>query len=198
MVSKYDDMQKNLLPSGFAWIRDKITNIVKLIQARSAGYDAVDNRTHELVDEAIPSTTFELLPEWESVTGLPDPLIKLEEEQTEAQRRNAVLSKLVAQGSLSIPFLKQVALNYGYEIEIQEFSGGNGARCGVIRCGEPITYGEWMFVFNVISEDEYKIAARCGTTRCGDRLADYGDTTLQVVMRRHKPAHTLDVYNLYQ
>lgn len=199
-MAKYDELQKNLLPAGFAWIRKLGKNLLKLLGARSPGYQAVDDRTIDLIDEVIPSTTRELLPEWESVCGLPDPLLieDLEEDETEAQRRNAVLSKLVASGNLSKAFLIQVAKNYGYEIQIEEFfQDGYSSLCGTALCGSALCGGNqgWLFAFNVISDDEFAVFARCGTALCGDRIAEYGDTKLQVIMKRHKPAHTVDLYN---
>ena len=138
---KYFDMLKNLLPTGKAWNRFA-TNRNKLLEVRANGYGEVDSRTNELVEEAIPSTTRELLPDWERVCSLPDPLLA-EEEQTEAERRNAVLAKLIAGGNLSKDFLIQIAAHYGYEIEIEEFFGSSesGSLCGSALCGSAICGG---------------------------------------------------------
>ena len=49
-MSKYDQLQKNLLPSGFAWLRQAGNNLMKLLESRSPGYDAIDTRTVDLVN----------------------------------------------------------------------------------------------------------------------------------------------------
>lgn len=194
-MSRYLDMLKNLLPSGKAWNR-MADSLITLLDVRADGYQAVDDRAVALIDEAIPDTTQEMLPEWEGVCGLPDPLLA-GEEQTEAQRRNAVLAKLIASGSLSIQFLEAIATNYGYDITIEEYATTYNSLCGNALCGQARCGASsvWKFVFNVLSDGDFVVFARCGTALCGDRIAVYDNVGLQVLMARHKPAHTIAVYN---
>jgi uncharacterized protein YmfQ (DUF2313 family) len=62
--------------------------------------DALDARAGQLIPDAFPCSTVELLPEWEATLGLPDPCVQ-PPLTTLQQRQAAVCAKLVARG---VPF----------------------------------------------------------------------------------------------
>jgi uncharacterized protein YmfQ (DUF2313 family) len=62
-----------LLPRGLAWPRAVDAHLTKLLSAFSLEFARVDQRVDDLLDEADPRSTLELLPEWERMAGLPDP-----------------------------------------------------------------------------------------------------------------------------
>jgi uncharacterized protein YmfQ (DUF2313 family) len=190
----YKEMQKRLLPPGKAWTRDDESNLIKLLKSRAVGYEKIDIRGLEAIEEAIPSTTVELLEDWERVCGLPDPCLQGAEQSTE-ERRAAVLSKLTSIGSLSKAFLLTVAESIGFEgITIDEFWDFQVGRSTV---GKALTNGDdWRFAFQVNGSGAYKTTFKVGISTVGEKLADYGNTRLQCAMSRHKPAHTIAIYDV--
>lgn len=71
----YLQQLQELLPPGPAWPRDPDAYLTRLLSAWAAECARVDARANALMDEADPRATAELLPDWERMLGLPDPLL---------------------------------------------------------------------------------------------------------------------------
>lgn len=63
---------QSLLPPGPAWPKDDGATLTRLFGALSSELARVDGRAWQLVEEADPRTTGELLADWERSAGLPD------------------------------------------------------------------------------------------------------------------------------
>src|SRR3546814_16731414 len=90
---------QTLLPPGDAWPRDPDAVLTRMLDAFAAALAQVDGRAGDLITEADPRSTDELLEDWERVTGLPDPCAG--DEQTAEGRRGRVVKKLPNRGGQS-------------------------------------------------------------------------------------------------
>lgn len=158
---------QNLLPRGRAWPRDPAALMTALLSGLSPTYARLQARDNELIVEALPSSTDELLPEWESTLGLPDPCAG--PNPTLPARQAAVLARFSNNGGQSADFFIAYAALLGYVITITVYSpfvfGDN--------FGEAL-YGEaWAFAWTVNAP-----------------VAAETNPVLECEFMRLKPAHT--------
>jgi uncharacterized protein YmfQ (DUF2313 family) len=122
-----------LLPRGRAWSRDPAATITGLLDGIAKSYAKADARQTNLLRDAFPVTTAELLPEWEATLGLPDPC--LGQLPTLQQRQNQVAARITGRGGQSIGYLTSVAAQLGFSVAIKEFAP---FRVGVSRVGDSL------------------------------------------------------------
>lgn len=166
LAQAYARQLANLLPRGAAWSAGMGSWLYRTLQSLAEEMARVHGRALDLMREADPRTTSELLGEWEHMLGLPDPCIT--GEQTTAQRRAAVLARLTMVGSQSAAFYINVAAKLGYTITISEPAPN------VMRVNSPETT---VFPFY------------CGANGCGDRLREWGNEILECAITPLRPAH---------
>ena len=106
----------SLLPPGPAWSRDPGTAVARLFLGLAEELARVDAGGLELIEEADPRTSNQLLSDWERVTGIV-PAVGA----TLAQRRAAVVGQITAIGGQSRAYFSTVAASLGYTITITEF-----------------------------------------------------------------------------
>lgn len=112
-----------LLPRGPAWSADEDSVLLERLQGWAATMARIDGRAGDLLVEADPRTTTELLPDWERVAGLPDDCeLAFDVVGTEGQRRLALLARLVSGGGMSVPYFQAVIAAMGYVATITEFA----------------------------------------------------------------------------
>jgi uncharacterized protein YmfQ (DUF2313 family) len=112
-----------LLPRGPAWSADDDAVLLERLKGWAATMARVDGRAGDLLAEADPRSTSELLPDWERVAGLPDACeLAFGVVGTETQRRFALLARLVSGGGLSVPYFQSVISALGYVATITEFT----------------------------------------------------------------------------
>lgn len=176
-----------LLPQGFAWPRQADAALTKLLLAWADEMARIDGRAVDLVDEADPRTTAELLADWERVAGLPDPCVAaLGVSQTAAQRRAALVAKLTTIGGQSAAYYIALAASLGYTITVTEFSpfqAGSDA-------GDALTNDGWRFVWQVNAPEASIVEFAAGRSSAGEPLRAWGNELLECVINRLRPAHT--------
>ncbi|WP_341893894.1 putative phage tail protein [Ferrovibrio terrae] len=182
---QYLRQQQALLPPGAAWSRSPGTIITAILEVFAETWARLHNRAADLLEEADPRTTLELLPDWERVTGLPDPCFGTE--QTVQQRRAALVAQLTATGGQDRQYFIDLAARLGYEITIQEFRPFRaGSLAGDPCCDEP-----WWFVWYVKAPlDTYREFC-AGISCAGEPIRTWGNEPLECTIRRYAPAHTL-------
>ena len=99
-----------LLPHGLMWGRNPDSRFDRLIGGLSNELVRVHGRAGDLMDEADPQTTDELLADWERIAGLPE---FGHTPATEADRRIALVGKLASRGGQSCGYFERVAAAYG-------------------------------------------------------------------------------------
>jgi len=186
-ADSYARQLKQLLPMGAAWNLDAGSRLSALLRGLAEEFARVDGRAAALIEEADARTTFELLTDWERVLGLPDPCVI--GEQSFAQRRAAVVARLVGLGGQTPAYFIGVAAALGYTITVTEFSPHD-----VDDDVEAPLYGDdWAYA--------WQVNAPLNTVReltvndpVSDGLAIWGNEALECVLNRLAPAHTLLVF----
>src|SRR5690349_19184852 len=135
---------QGLMPRGRVWPRDPDAVQTQVLSGLAPSYERSTARANYLLVDAFPATTYELLPEWESTLGLPDPCAGVA--PTIAQRQAQVLARFVGVGGPSIASLAAFAANLGYTVTITQFVE---ARAGQMRAGDPCNGTAWSFAWQV-------------------------------------------------
>ena len=182
-------MRQNLLPPGMAWPRDVDALITHALRVLCPISQRLNDRAANLVVDAFPGTTTELLPEWEASVGLPDPCAGLA--PTIELRRAQVVARLVASGGQSVPYLTAVAAALGYAITITEFAPSRFGQ----NFGLPFGGTDWAFAFQVNAPTFTIERFEFGEGTFGEPFAYWTNTVLQCELERLKPAHTTILFN---
>lgn len=173
------------LPRGRIWPRADDTWQFKVLEALGLTYERQTARSNNLLVDAFPATTVELLPEWEKTLGLPDPCAGVA--PTIAARQAQVLARFAADGGQSIAYFIAYALALGYVITVEQFAP---FRAGSSRAGDPVYGPDWWFVWAVhapLHEVQY---FRAGIGAAGEPLAYWSNTVLECELQAVKPSHT--------
>ncbi|MDR5742501.1 DUF2313 domain-containing protein [Caballeronia sp. LZ029] len=178
-----------LLPRGRVWPRDPDTVQSKVLSGLAPSYERQTARANYLLVDAFPSTTYELLPEWESTLGLPDPCAG--EAPTILARRAQVIARLTAMGGASISQLTAFAASLGYAVTITQYTQ---ARAGVLRAGQPVNGYDWNFAWKITAPINTVVRAVAGSMAAGDPLASWGNAVLECEFRAVMPAHTIPIF----
>lgn len=189
-AAEYREQLKQLLPPGQAFPRDPGTTLHDLLDGMSIELARVDARGFALPVEVNPSTTLELLSDWERVTGLPDRCSGVLEETIQG-RRNAVLAKLSGTGGQSAPYFISVAAALGYQVTITEF---HPFRVGRSRVGDALTNGAWQFAWQINAPETTAVSFRVGLSAVGEALRTWGAGSLECKIRQLAPAHTVPIF----
>lgn len=177
-MSKNKDHYKQqliaLLPTGPAWPRmGDDNNFTRLLDAIAEELARVDARAHELIEEAFPNATVELLPDWERVAALPDDCTG--ELETLQQRHNALMGVLTTKRRLSKQFYIDMAARIGFDITITELPN-------------------YTWQVNA-ALDVNAVYFRVDQSTIGDQLVSSSNNLLECVMQKLKPAHTIVQFN---
>lgn len=144
-TENYKDQLVQLLPPGKFWnvLIVPGNTFVDLLTAFADEFARVDVRASDLLDEADPRTSSEMLADWERITGLPDECTGAV--GTEQERRNVVVAKLVSRGGQSINYFIGLLEALGFTATIEEL---HPHTCET-GCDYPIYEEEAWFVFRV-------------------------------------------------
>ena len=187
-AADYLSQLQALLPQGPAWPRDAGATLTKLLNAWADELARVDGRAAQLLEEADPRTTLELLPDWERVAGLPDPC-GASIASTLAERRAALVDRITAKGGASKPYFQGIAERLGYQVEIARF---RPFICGLSRCGDPLNGAPSVRHYWRVRVVGPRVTLfRTGASQVGDRLGKITRATdLECLLTRLAPAHT--------
>jgi uncharacterized protein YmfQ (DUF2313 family) len=185
-TENYREHLKALLPPGQAFSRDAGTNLDALLDGMAKEMALLDARGEQLISDANPQATLELLPDWERIAGLPDNCSG-SLETTLQGRRNALISKLSASGGQSPAYFIEIAAALGYQITIEEF---RPFRAGRSSAGGSLTNGDWVHTWRVRAPATTTIPFRAGLSGAGEPLAAFGVDSLECKINQLKPAHT--------
>lgn len=175
-----------LLPRGLAWARQQTGVLPRLLLAWADELARVHRRCDELVQEADPRTTTELLQDWERVAGLPDPCVTIS--QTIEQRRAALVSKLAYAGGQSRAYFISLAETLGYPgATIDEFS--------ITTCNDDCNDALYSIAdlftwrLNLPASTGGVFVMTCNSD-CNSALQSWGNEALECRVNKFKPAHT--------
>lgn len=174
-----------LMPRGRVWPRDSDAIQTKTLAGCAPTYARLTTRANELLVDGFPATAYELLPDWESALGLPDPCAGAA--PTVPQRQAQVVARFANSGGQSIEYFVEFAEQLGYTIEIEQFTQ---ARAGLLKAGEPVNGYAWNFAWKVIAPANTIVRAVAGGMAAGDPLVAWGNEVLECEFRSVAPAHT--------
>lgn len=157
-----------LLPTGPAWPREAGTWLYRFVQGFVEEFARVHARVEDLLREMDPRTTIELIGEWETMVGLPDPCITAP--QTLQARRDAVVAQLTTVNGQNEAYYINLAAGIGYTITITY------PALHTWRVNAPETTVRW---------------ARAGVAVAGDRVREWGNDVLECAISHRKPSHTV-------
>lgn len=177
-----------LLPRGPAWdcVGDDLFG--QLIYAIATEFTRASDKMVELENETFPLNATQLLPEWERVMDLPDSSMAGIPQST-AERRAAVATKLSTLTEPTTDFFASLAASFGYAVEVIEYFP---ARVGRARVGDRINASGNEFLWSVKIPGDYTQSRRAivGDSFIGDRIATWGQGSLEALISQYKPAHT--------
>lgn len=171
-----------LLPQGHAWPTEPEAELTQLINQIAGQFARVEQRALDLLIEADPRRTRELLDEWEISLGLPDHCTV--GTQAADDRRAAVVAKLTDLGGARIPRYITMARALGYP-------NARTKRFAPFTCRSACTDGLWpedaRFMWS-LDIGENRVARMSVTSRCSEPLRRWGDYMLECVIHRETPA----------
>lgn len=179
-----------LFPRGRVWPRDSDTIQSQAISSLAAIYARNASRAAALLVDSFPASTLELLPEWESTLGLPDPCAG--ESPTVQQRRNQVVARFANSGGQSAAYYTNFALNLGYTVTVRNFAP---FRCGQSRAGDSLGGVEWFYTWAINAPLNTITRFRTGQSTTGEALSTWNNAVLECELKALSPAHT---YLLFQ
>lgn len=189
-LTKNDYLQQlqNLLPKGPAWPCAPNNLITLILDFFAEEFCRVDLRIDDLLNEADPRVTYELLSDWERVAGLPDPCVTID--QSIEQRRISLTSKLTMQGGQSRQYFIDLAASMGYaNATIDEYEP---FQCGFNACGDAVWSEDDRFCWQInLPSDGATIYFSAGESTAGESLVTWGDEAIECRINRFKPAHTI-------
>lgn len=187
-ASGYLAQLKALLPRGAAWARDAGSVLSALLDGFAQELARFDQRANALLDEVDPRTASEMLADWESVLGLPDPCTAAATSLEE--RRLACWRKLAFQGGQTPAFYVAMAAALGFTIEIHEFDPDVDDYDPSLAA--EVAAGRWRYIWrvHVVNAGSFSVF-RVGSGRAGDRLRSGSSAiNLECIFQHAKPAHT--------
>lgn len=192
LVEPYARALLDLLPRGIAWTRSLDSVLGRLLLGFARELELLDYRTQDLLAEADPRLTHELLPEWEAFlrTRIDCPDLGA----TEIERRFAVLLRLAQPGGQSPFHYSEAARALGYEIAPEDFEALAPFRVGTSPCNYPLRDDQWAHVVLVHAPVVSPIFFRVGLSTVGEPLTTANNDRLECELDRIKPAHVLFLY----
>lgn len=178
-----------LMPRGRVWNTDPDSIQTKAASGLTPSYAAQTARSNNLLVDAFPATTYELLPEWEATLGLPDPCAGTSP-STQA-RRNQVVARLANSGGQSATYFKRLASDLGYAIDVINHAP---FRCGQSTAGQPVGGQDWSHTWSVYAATNTVVRFAAGRSSAGDPLGSWGNSVLECEIRAAAPAHALVLF----
>lgn len=192
-AESYKNQLLALFPAGAAWDDARTGNLGVLAQAMADELARVDVRALQLAADWIPSNAIELLPDWERALALPDNCFP-DQSQSVGQRQAAAVEKFTRLGLQTPAYFVSLAASLGYTVTIEEyfpFSAGSG------MAGAPVVDEEWAYTWKVrVQGQQQEITDfEVGRSAVGEALRSWGNSLIECVINRQKPAHTVAIYS---
>ena len=176
-----------LLPTGPVWPRDPDGVLSRLVRGLTGTHWRAWQRVRDLLEEADPRTTYELIRMWEIDCGLPDPCVADPPSSIEG-RRAAILTRR-HEGSITTPMqFIALAATLGYEIEIIEFRPFRTYS----GCDDYLNSDEgWAHTWQVnILNSALAIFEMTCSSPCDSFIREWVTGDLECLFERIKPAQT--------
>lgn len=188
-AADYYAQLRALLPPGPAWDASLAPEFDSYLRSLSLELERVDARAFDLLNEADPATTHELVSDWERGMQLPDPC--LGETPSFEDRKIAVRVRRGSVGGQTPAFFVQIAISQGYpDAKVVEH---RAPRFGRARFGRA-RFGTWaaQFMWTLYTGKRKRLGRRFGASYWGERFGANPAAALECLIRRAAPAHGLE------
>jgi len=169
-----------LMPRGRVWSRDPAAVQTKVLAGLTKSYETHNARANNLLIDAFPKTTVELLPEWEASLGLPS--LAAGPAPSVLARQTLVVARFVGAGGQSIPCFTNYSALLGFAVT---FTRHAPFRCGQSRCGQPVGALEQMYALTALTSADAATSTPFGA---------YGPAVLQAELQRITPPYSMVNY----
>lgn len=177
---------QNLMPRGLAWPTAPDAVMAQVMACLSPTFARHTARNNNLLVDAFPPSSVELLPEWEAALGLPDPCAGPAPNLQGRQRQ--VLARFAGAGGQSVAYITQYALVLGFSITVTEYTP---FKVGQQAMGQPLGTQDWAFAWTANAPSITTTLFRAGQSAADEALATWGNTVLGCELAFIKPAHTI-------
>lgn len=186
----YLSQLQSLLPQGPAWPREPDALLTRMLDGFAEEFARIDARADQLIDEADPRTTYELLADWERVAGLPGHCAALAAvDLTVEQRRAALVAKLTERGGQSRAYFIALAARLGFTVTITEYH-----EWSVLDDVEAALAGpEWNFAW-AVNAPLNTVVEWTVESDVEMPFAVWGNELLECAITEDKPAHTVALF----
>ena len=175
-----------LMPPGLAWPRDPLAAQCQTIAGLAPTYQRSTARANRLLIDAFPATAIELLTDWESSVGLPDPLVG--QLPTIQQRQASVVARISGTGGQSAAYYISYAARLGYAVTVTCYTP---FRMGQQRLGQQLGGPDWAHVWAITAPITTVMPFRMGVSFMDEPMQTWGNSLLQLEISELKPAHTI-------
>ena len=187
-AEEYRVQLQGLLPPGPAWDPELVPEVALVLSGVALEFSRVDARAVALLNEMDPAGVSELVPDWESIMGLPDTC--LGPNPAFEDRRLAVRRRLVEVGGQSRGYFIEIAVSQGYPNS--NITEHRAPRMGRSRFGAA-HFGTWnaQFMWTLNTGGRQRQGRRFGVSYWGERFGTNPGNALECLIRRPAPAHTV-------
>lgn len=188
-ASDFQSALQALMPRGLAWPRDPTAVMAQVLNALSPTWARHTQANNGLLIDAFPATAVQLLTEWESTLGLPDPCAGAS--PTLQGRQAQVVARLAGSGGQSVPYFISYAAALGYTVTITEYTP---FRMGQQAMGAQLGTQDWAFAWQINASINTFTNFRTGLSGMGEPLVSWGNAVLQCELSEVRPAHTVLIF----
>lgn len=202
-IEKYKQLIVDMLPKGRLWDVLNQPGLAAVLESLAVEFARVEDRVGDMLYEADPRQTTELLEDWERLLGLPDETTVAN--PTIAQRRAQVVQKLTAVGGLSGEYYEFLISQLGFPgakvTKWRQFEVGRSVVGDPLTndfdipftvgmtVGNPLRLVGWLFYFNVETTLTEDVWFEVGRSVVGESLHEYGNEMVERLIKKLKPAH---------
>ena len=182
----YDLALTHLLPPGPAWNRATGSPGSAVLTSGASQLQRIDALAMKLIEEADPRTCAETFEDWLRVYGIPDECMIGIEGLTDEQKRQALLL-LVRRSGLTHAFYDELGAIFDIDVD----TGAYDPFRVTSRVDSPIWGTDWAHAYVIVVRTSLTSSKNLfrTTSRADERLASWGISFLECLVRKNAPAH---------
>lgn len=188
----YRGLLFSLLPPGRVWPTAEDSTLYRLQLGQAQEFARIEQRGDDLLSESDPRQALYLFEEWEASYGLPGRCAPAD--QSIADRRVALIGRIVGQGGMRAQDYIELAAGLGYpDAEVQEFreatvevdtpTGFTGSVIDDDMNGE-----DWEFTWRVLLPGGVVRESVIDECQIGDPLRSWGDELIECALNEAAPS----------
>lgn len=181
-----------LLPPGVLWNTTPNSMLQRLLAGQAREFSRVDERANALLNEADPRQALYTFEEWEASYGLPSACAPAE--QSMADRRAALIGRIVGRGGMTAQDYLDLAEGLGYAgAQVLEFREATVAvntptgHTGAV-IGDDMNGADWNLTWRVLLPNGVIRESVIDLSVIGDPLRSWGDELIECSLRHAAPS----------